>query len=242
MAKAYVIRMSDNEHSVNCHKNLVQSIIETNTNVVPIEFEATQPKDILDHKTEVFGSSPVMWSWPQTEIEDRTHLTTGLFMRHYKAVDQKRVVAAALSHYRLWKKCVEDDEPIIVLEHDAYFTRRLDPGEFKDSKWGAIGLNDPRGATRKGSKFHEMVQLMGKGLQQVPIIDNENDPPLPMGLAGHSAYMLRPYAAKELLDTVRSVGMWPNDAVMCIQLFRWIRVVNPYFTTIQRGVSTTTQL
>ena len=242
MVKAYVIQMSDNDHSVKCYKNLVQSNEDTNTNIVPIAFEATQPKDIIRHTREVFDYAPVVWSWPKKEAEDKPHLTTGLFMRHYKAVDQDRVIAAALSHYRLWKHCVELDEPIMVLEHDAFFTRRFDIADLKDHKWGAVGLNDPRGATRKGMKFHQIMQSNGKGVQPVPVIDEPGELPLPMGLAGNSAYVLRPYAAKELLDTVRTIGMWPNDAVMCRQLFRWLRVVNPYYTTIQRGVSTTTQI
>ena len=240
--KAYIIRMSDNEHSVQCHKNLVQSIIDTNSMLVPIAFEATQPRDNFEHIREVFGSAPVLWTWPLSAKDDGPHLTTGLYLRHYQAVDQARVTAAALSHFRLWKQCVEHDEPIMVLEHDALFTRRFDGADFLNEKWGAVGLNDPRGATRKGSLFHQMVQSAGKGLQQVPVIDGPNEPPLPMGLAGHSAYLLRPHAAKELLDTIRTIGMWPNDAIMCRQLFRWLRVVNPYYTTIQRGVSTTTQI
>lgn len=234
--------MSDNEHSVKCHHNLVQSIIDTNSMVVPIEFEATQPKDIVKHTREVFDYNPVVWSWPKSPSEDGPHFATGLYKKHYPSVDQNRVIACALSHYRLWKLCAEEDQPIMILEHDAIFTRRFDGADFIDEKWGAVGLNDPRGATRKGSKFHQMVQSRGNGIQAVPKIDSSEDLPLPMGLAGHSAYLLRPYAAKELLDTIRTIGMWPNDAVMCVQLFRWLRVVNPYYTTIQRGVSTTTQL
>ena len=234
--------MSDNDHSVQCHKNLVKSIIETDSNLVPIAFEASQPKDIPEHTREVFDYAPVVWSWPKTPAEDGPHFATGLYKRYYQAVDQNRVIAAALSHYRLWKQCVEFDEPIMVLEHDALFTRRFDGADFLNEKWGAVGLNDPRGATRKGTLFHQMVQSKGNGIQEVPKIDGAEELPLPMGLAGNSAYLLRPYAAKELLDTVRTIGMWPNDAVMCRQLFRWLRVVNPYYTTIQRGVSTTTQI
>ena len=242
MVKAYVIRMSDNEHSVACHGNIVKSIIDTKTMIVPIKFEATQPKDNFDHVREVFDNAPIFWTWPLSSKEDGTHLTTGLYLRHYQAVDQARVTAAALSHFRLWKKCVEDDETIMILEHDALFTRRFDYTKYENEKWGALGLNDPRGATRKGTLYHQMIQSAGKGVQEVPVIDGPEEPPLPMGLAGHSAYLLRPYAAKELLDTIRTIGMWPNDAIMCRQLFRWLRVVNPYYTTIQRGVSTTTQI
>ena len=34
--------------------------------------------------------------------------------------------------------------------------------------------------------------------------------------------------------------MWPNDAVMCKQLFPTLQVVYPYYTTIQHGLKSTT--
>ena len=79
-------------------------------------------------------------------------------------------------------------------------------------------------------------------LEVVPNIDNSQEPPLPMGIAGNSAYIIRPFAAKELLKTTKELGVWPNDAIMCKQLFPWLRVVYPYYSTTQRNVSTTTQV
>ena len=35
------------------------------------------------------------------------------------------------SHYRLWQRCVELDEPIIILEHDAVFRSSIPPLRFK---------------------------------------------------------------------------------------------------------------
>ena len=48
-------------------------------------------------------------------------------------------------------------------------------------------------------------------------------------------------AAKELLETVAKLGIWPNDAIMCTQLFPWLRISYPYYTELQGVVSTTTQ-
>jgi len=43
------------------------------------------------------------------------------------------------------------------------------------------------------------------------------------------------------LEEVERVGMWPNDAIMCRQLFPTdLKVVYPYYTVVQSGVSTTT--
>jgi GR25 family glycosyltransferase involved in LPS biosynthesis len=84
--------------------------------------------------------------------------------------------------------------------------------------------------------FHEKVSSY-VGVQPVPTID---DMDVPQGLAGNSAYMISPKGAKKLLDKVREVGMWPNDALMNKQFFPWLEVVYPYYTTIQRGLRSTT--
>lgn len=104
---------------------------------------------------------------------------------------------------------------------------------------GILGLNSPIGATRKSSVFHNA--LFGKyGFHKVPSVDQIGEDPLPQGIAGNSAYILKPWAAKKLLDKVEEIGMWPNDALMCKQFFPWMQVCWPYYTIVQGGRSTTT--
>ena len=105
-------------------------------------------------------------------------------------------------------------------------------------RWYTLGLNNPIGATRRAHLFDGQVRKI-QGLQGVPSVDDWD---VPQGLAGNSAYMISPKAAKKLLNKVKEIGMWPNDALMCKQMFPWLQVVYPYYTTIQRGLkSTTTQ-
>jgi len=129
----------------------------------------------------------------------------------------------------------------MVLEHDAEFFRDFDISEvMEDTKWGAVGLNDPRGNTRKGQMFHAKVAECGDGINRVPAIDEPTDLPLPMGLAGNSSYIIRPTFAKKLLAEVKRIGMWPNDAIMCRQLFTELKVLYPYVTKVRSMKSTTT--
>ena len=205
-------------------------------------FRATVPDTIYDDTVECFGRD-VNWTWPTSHSGEGLDFSTGLYKRMYEAKDQKRVIACALSHFRLWKKCVELDEPIVILEHDARFIREFDLSDFDDVNWGAVGLNDPRGNTRKGRRFHDLVASCGEGIHRVPIIDEPTDPPLPMGLAGNSAYAIKPAFAKKLLQEVKRVGMWPNDAIMCRQLFPMdLKVAYPYYTNVEEGTSTTTDI
>ena len=239
--KAHIITMSDNADSLRLTKVCKESILKTESPLDVQHFEAIQPPKLTEHIIETFGEH-VRWSYPQRETENKLDFGTGLFLKAYATADVNRVIACALSHFKLWKKCVDINETMLIIEHDAVFTRKFDPQDvIHDPAWGVIGLNDPRGNTRKGQLFHSIASEK-TGIQVVPNIDNSQEPPLPMGIAGNSAYIIRPWAAKELLAGVKNLGMWPNDAIMCKQLFPWLRVVYPYYTTTQRNVSTTTQV
>lgn len=244
--KGFVITMSGNPDSVRMVESLEKSIRATSTELSLERFEAVVPKtdqggtSISHAMFEVFGKS-VRWSWPTADGDQFVCFRTRMLQKQYPALDQNRVKACALSHFSLWKKCVDLDEPIVILEHDAHFTRKFNPHNYIDEDFGVIGLNDPRGNTRKGQKFHSMVST-SEGIHHAPEIDDHSEFPLPAGIAGNSAYIIRPYAAKELLEKTLEIGMWPNDAIMCRQLFPWVRVVYPYYTNVQEGTSTTTKL
>jgi len=129
-------------------------------------------------------------------------------------------------------------EDILVLEHDAVFTSKVPYDRILDTQYGIIGINDPRGATRKSSAFHSMVQNGMNEVTQVPRIDAQN---VPQGLAGNSAYIIKPWAADEMMNLVNEYGLWPNDAIMCYQLFPLLGVTRKYYTRLQGLQSTTTQ-
>ena len=238
--RAYAIVMQDNEDSLAGLRTLQQSIDATHSHINLIPFQATVPSTIHHGMKEVFGDTPVKWSWSGGPEEDRMDLRSGLYKRHYKAVDQNRVIACALSHFRLWKQCAHGGETMMILEHDARFIRKFRISDLA-GRWGAVGLNDPRGNTRKGMKFHNIVVSYGEGIHRVPVIDEPTEPPLPMGLAGNSAYIIQPKFAKSLLAEMKdNLGLWPNDAIMCRQLFPSLKVVYPYYTDVVKRGSTTT--
>jgi len=238
---AFIITMSNNGKSLEMTKVLKESILNTETNLQVKHFEAIQPPQLYKHNVDVFGDF-VPWKYPQEQTQDKLDFSTGMFLKAYAANDPNRVMACALSHMKLWKWSADNNETIVVLEHDAVFQEKFDPSDYlHDPAWGVLGLNDPRGNTRKGQLFHTIVSG-GNGIRPVPDIDTTQEPPLPLGIAGNSAYVIRPFAARELLTKCKEVGLWPNDAVMCKQFFPWLRVVYPYYTNTQPNVSSTTQL
>ena len=239
--KSFVITMSGDRDSVGLSHKLNQSIEDTQSNVQLETFEAVIPLTLNQRSFDLFGKT-VPWTWPTRDEEDGMDHSLGMWKKTYPSTDQNRVKSCAVSHFELWKKCAEENVPYLILEHDAIFVKKFDPDNYVHKKWGVMGLNDPRGNTRKGMRFNHLLEAQGKGIHDVPKIDFEGELPLPMGLAGNSAYMIKPHAAKKLLDKIEEIGMWPNDAIMCRQLFPgMIKVLYPYYTSTQRNVSSTTK-
>lgn len=230
--------MINNHESTVATRHVIESIKKTGTKLEPIILPATTPKTIGEGIDQL-DMNGIAWTYPLDEHQDGLDMKTGLRLTHYKTANHQNRVACMISHMRCWQKAIDLDETIVVLEHDALFVDSFLPEDLT-SEWkgGIIGLNDPRGATRKSLEFHNKVSSY-VGVQPVPTIDERN---VPQGLAGNSAYMISPKGAKKLIDKVKEVGMWPNDALMNKQFFPWLEVVYPYYTTIQRGLkSTTTQ-
>jgi GR25 family glycosyltransferase involved in LPS biosynthesis len=236
MIKGYIITLDTNQESIEATHKCIGSIRNTKSEIDPSVFVATVPRQIKRHLEEI-DMGDVVWTYPLTKEEDGLDIKTGLYLRHYPTKKISNRTACMVSHMRLWHKCATGKKPIVILEHDAIFTRKFvfEPLE-KEFKGGILGLNDPRGATRRSDVFHNIASSK-MGLQSVPTVD---DAEVPQGLAGNSAYLITPKGAKKLLDKVREVGLWPNDAVMCKQFFPWMQVVYPYYTTIQRGLKSTT--
>lgn len=293
--KAYIISLMNDGNAQVSTRKVLQSIQTTKSDLQPFIVPATTPETIDLHIKSYFSKKygeglfrgkSLNYTWPKTPVEDGIDFSLGLYKRAYAAADWRKVAACTISHMRMWQHCVDIDEPIVILEHDAFFTRQFKyihiamcghklgdvakgttyresqyPGELYESdpnvkghgkvikpkgEWsgGICGLNDPRGTTRKASLYdHKVKTALGNapGITVVPYVDDPGDLPLPSGLAGNSAYVIKPWAAQKLLDKVQEVGIWPNDALMCRQFFPWLQQYYPYYSTVQNTPSTTTK-
>lgn len=255
--QAYIITMMNNHDSVVAARKLLVSIANTSSNIDPLIFNAVIPSTINITVNRFFNNTGILkniqWTYPITKEDDRYDIKSGLKLSHYPTKNIENRIACFLSHYSLWRICYSLDRTIMILEHDAVFTNKFDYGKIKDKFKGTIlGLNSPIGATRKPHEFHMKV-LKGTGndglhgtdkpakfnIVETPWIDK---PDIPQGIAGNSAYIIRPEGAAKLIGLVAEHGMWPNDAIMCKQLMpKQLQVCFPYFTNVQGLKSTTSE-
>lgn len=206
--------------SLSYAERCLQSIQDTESDIEATLFDATTPETIF----------PVAWTWPTGK--KITCSKTNLLLTPYKTYDNNKRIAAAQSHYKLWKHCVGINEPIMILEHDAIFTHKFE-APSTTLNVGAYSINDPKGATFKSKDYSNKVK---EGFNTVPWVAPEN---IPQGLPGHSAYVITPWAARDIIEKQDSIGWWPNDAIMCKQLCEWLYVYKPFFTKTQGTKSTT---
>lgn len=229
--KSYAIVIKDDETSEYGFDRLKYSSKNVGNTFEIERFNAVIPGNV----DSIISEENVHWNWPHrgTELD----IQSGIKKMGYGGKDPKRRKACGMSHYLLWKQSAQTDTPILILEHDAIFETQLDATVLLQSGFEVVGINDPRGATRLASKFHTMVQTADREILPVPEIDK---PEIAQGLAGNSAYLIKPEGAKMLLELVSKFGMWNNDAIMCKQLMPdMLGVTKVYYTKTQALPSTT---
>lgn len=230
--KTYCIVVHNNEMSETGYKNLVSGSKSVGNDFEIEKFYAVVPETV----DLVMKEHSLIWNYPWDKNEYDESLN--LVKHPYSCKNPKKKMACALSHFLLWHRCMTENQPILILEHDALFVHKLNYESILQSKYDVIGINDPRKATRKANFFHSCVQKNVQQIQDVPWIDDKK---VPQGLAGASAYVIKPKAAKEILYTIYTkTGLWHNDALLCKQIFPNMGVTRTYYTKIQNLPSTTT--
>ena len=228
--KAYVITLDGNNISEAGAAECIRSSHAVGNDFVVQSFRAVRPENAWKSLAEEGLKWGYPWNTPKLDF------STGLKLSPYQTADKRKRVGCFMSHYKLWQMALE--EPILVLEHDAVFTQKLDTEYLVQlTKHGVIGINDPRGATRKSHVFHTLICESRWPIQPIPQIDNME---VPQGLAGNSAYIIKPFAAKKIIERVKEIGAWPNDAFLCYQNFSFLGVTKKYYTRVQGLPSTTT--
>jgi hypothetical protein len=229
--KTVAIVVKDNEVSELGYSRLVES-----SKAVGNDFDIFKWNAITPDRVEWFlEGAGLTWNYPWVgEVID---FATGLKKSAYKTANPKARIACACSHYIMWHESARDDVTMLVLEHDAYFINKLD-FDPSETKADIIGINNPLGATRRSQAYYDKIKQSPLKFQLVPMID---DVKVPQGLAGNSAYIIKPAGAKKLIELVKTYGLWPNDAIMCRQLVPKMAVTRKFYTNIQ-GLKSTTSL
>lgn len=142
------------------------------------------------------------------------------------------VLGCFLSHYYLWKKCLDLNFPIGILEYDAYFINRI-PDNFLDNFNDCCNLDYTRhlylssGVDKytsnliENSSFIDVCKLKENtkhSLESFKYINNNH-------IKGAFGYVIKPAGAKKLIAASKKFGILPADVQINL------KYCNIYYTT-----------
>jgi GR25 family glycosyltransferase involved in LPS biosynthesis len=105
------------------------------------------------------------------------------------------------SHYRLWQKCVELNESIIIFEDDIILSRGFIPIEWDDVL--IVALGHPK-------KTHRYRHFLDTPSGPAGAADYYQS-----SMPGCCGYAIRPHAAKKLLDIYTKTYLAADNAINC---------------------------
>lgn len=103
------------------------------------------------------------------------------------------------SHYNLWKKCVELNEPIVIWEDDIVLSRSFQPVEWDDVLVVALG--------------HPTKSLRYMQYLETPTGDPKAEEYHQSSMPGCCGYAIKPHAAKKLLKTYKNTYLPADNAI-----------------------------
>jgi GR25 family glycosyltransferase involved in LPS biosynthesis len=103
------------------------------------------------------------------------------------------------SHYRMWQKCVELNEPIAIWEDDIVLSRPYQPVEWKDVL--VLALGHP-------SKTEKYRHYLDKP-EGAPFAADYHQSSMP----GNCGYAIKPHAAKKLLEIYSKTCLPADNAI-----------------------------
>ena len=111
-----------------------------------------------------------------------------------------------LSHFELWKKCVELDEPILILEHDGLVIRDL-PLDALDTFTDILNLDPFRsddGYDKKvKSSINSPISTISPVFKKTSLCGE--------CIIGAYGYVIKPLGASKLIDHAINIGILPTD-------------------------------
>lgn len=185
--KSYVIRLVNIEPSETLADECVKSGKIHNLSI--IKFDGIYGKECIESKTKELGIRPYKEKMKKGRLG---------------------VKGCFLSHYLLWLRCIELNEPILICEHDAVILTKItnDILDFED-----ILILDPYDKFSSAYKSNHLesqknsqkiVEYFNKDSRKKMEVSAE----YPKGL---QAYIIKPQAAKKIQEIVKDNGYLPAD-------------------------------
>lgn len=238
--KTFIIQMFNDSYSTYLSRQTAFSIEGTRSNLDYSFFPATTPTTIKTDLFKVFYfkyPNKITWTWPTSKEKNGYCLKTGLYQEYNEALDILKTMAASVSHVRLWQMCMDLNQPILILEHDTQFIDEFDTSKISFDG-GLLCINNPFDISlkyRNEDIFKYRTMKDEHKINPIPSTDCIGDLNRPQTVPGTSAYIIKPWFAKMLLDKVEEIGLWPTEQFLNTQMFSCMEMLVPPYVVKTKG-------
>lgn len=186
--KSFIICLSQIESSLNSAKRLQAELEEVS--IIAELFEGSYG-NIIQKEYELKKRKCHPWGFKGPDL---------IYPEDYrKELSTPGVMGCFDSHYRLWKKCVELNEPIMIFEDDAHIIRPFYPVEF-DSVLSLVSSH-----AKKMRKYTEYLTNPSGEPQACDYYQ--------ASMPGNAGYAIKPEAAKKLVNTYSKSFLPADNAI-----------------------------
>lgn len=186
--KCFIIRLEENEHSCKMAQECYEQAVKFD--IYPEFFKAINGNNAEQH-------------YAKLNIKKAGKFKKG----------RLGVSGCFFSHYYLWKQCVDENIPYMILEHDGYIIREI-PDNILDMFDDVLKLDslDPY-----SSNYNNQIEK--ENINSISVQKYVNPAPkykTKVGLGtnyfkGAYSYIIKPYAAKKLIQYISQFGHVPAD-------------------------------
>jgi GR25 family glycosyltransferase involved in LPS biosynthesis len=216
--KTFIIYLKEREHSVRQSKEMFKTLSNYGHDVeyfegVPgtkavdlakLENRSVYPYSIKSYQKELKDIEEYIVPKRWKEFYKRYDLTIFEKQRYtsqqLEKISSPGVIGCFYSHYRLWNKCVELNEPIIIFEDDIKFFRNVEISDWGDILILALG---------KSSYLQDPWKTYLENPTGMPRIVPWKNAAMP----GNQGYAIKPKAAQRLLKTYRDYYLPADNAI-----------------------------
>lgn len=148
--------------------------------------------------------------------------------------------SCSMNHYRLFKLCIELNEPIAIIEHDAHCIGDWVCPTFKD----ILIMNIDSAIKRDSSKYiwHLNTKATEEGVHNVKIngLIYRHDPKINGAtmMPGTAAYAITPEGAEKMIEVYENIGWEQSDFIINTAYVNIQTIVPELFTFKLENLST----
>jgi len=186
--KAYIIHLSKIENSLRSALRLKKELKQFN---IKSELFEGSYGDVTKEQYQLMNREHHPWTFkgPRKLVSEE----------HKIRQSSPGVIGCFDSHYRLWEKCIELNEPIMIFEDDAQVIRR-----FYNVEWDEV-LSLVFSHNKKMNRYIDYLERP----TGIPVAAEYKNASMP----GNAGYAIKPYAAYKLVTMYKNSFLPADNAI-----------------------------